>query len=55
MSKLIIPKIDIKSVKVDCEQSEEYKKLITQANERIKENRRIEAETWIGASTYISN
>ncbi len=36
------------------EPSEEYKKLVEEANERIREGRRREAEAWIKASTYIA-
>ena len=37
------------------EPSEEYKKLVEEANERIREDRRREAEAWIKASHYISD
>ena len=37
------------------EPTEEYRKLVEKADERIRESRRREAETWIKASTYISN
>lgn len=37
------------------EPSEEYKKLVEEANERIREGRRREAEAWIKASHYISD
>ena len=32
-----------------------YKQLVEEANERIRESRRREAEVWIKASTYISD
>lgn len=34
--------------------SEESKKLVAEANERIRENRRREAEAWIHASTFVA-
>lgn len=40
---------------VDEEPSEEYKKLQEEANERIKESRRQEAEAYIRAQNYISD
>lgn len=36
------------------EPSEEYKKLVEEANERIREDRRREAEAWIKAQNYIA-
>lgn len=36
------------------EPSEEYKKLVEEANERIREGRRKEAEAWIKAQNYIA-
>ena len=36
------------------EPTEEYKKLVEEANERIREGRRREAEAWIKAQNYIA-
>lgn len=37
------------------EPTEEYKKAVAEANERIREGKRREAEAWIKASTYVSD
>jgi hypothetical protein len=59
MSRILIPhKINdmLKSAKLVHESpSEEYEKLVAEANERIQKERRKEAEAWIHASTYISD
>ena len=38
-----------------AEPTEECKKICEETNQRIRENRRREAEAWIHASTYISD
>ena len=57
MDKLIITdsmRNGIKGTKiVHEEKSEEYKKLVAEANERIRENRLREAEAWIHAQSFV--
>lgn len=59
MSSIIISDAVMNGIKgaeiVHEEPTEEYKKAVAEANERIKENRHREAETWIHASTFISD
>ena len=58
MGKLIIPKLSdkIRNAEIVHEvPTEEYKQAVKEANERIKENRRREAQAWINASTYVSD
>lgn len=59
MSSIIISDAIMNGIKgaeiVHEEPTDEYKKLVEKANERIKENKRREAEAWIKASTYVSD
>lgn len=57
MDKLIITdsmRNGIKGTKiVHEEKSKEYKNLVAEANESIRENRRREAEAWIHAQSFV--
>lgn len=58
MEKIAIPKLSdkIKNAKRVREiHTEEYEKAVEEANEKIRESRRREAEAWINASKFISD
>jgi hypothetical protein len=59
MEKLIVSEVMANGIQgtkvVEEKPTAKYKKVVEEANERIRENRRREAEAWIKASTYISD
>ena len=59
MGKLIVSEVvknGIQGTEVVKEKpTAKYKQLVEEANERIRESRRREAEVWIKASMYISD
>ena len=58
MSKIVIPDMsflkDAKVVERTPEEEARYKKLVEEADERIREAKRQEAEAWIHAQSYVA-
>ncbi len=59
MSKIVIPDMsflkDAKVVERTPEEEARYKKLVEEADERIRESKRQQAEAWFNAQNYVAH